>query len=321
MKKYLHASLAILVLVLLQAHTANAQQESQYTQYVFNQMLLNPGYAGSKGRLNANLLARVQWVGIEGRPATQTFAIDGSDKRERKAWGAVLTNDEFGAQRQTGMYANFAYRINLSEQTKLSFGAAAGAVQYSIDKDKLIAREPGDQTLMTSANTKILPDFKVGFYLYNEKYFAGISTTGIGRLSTDDFHVRQQRHYYLTAGTIFNLSQDFKFKPTLLWKEDLAAPSVLDVNAFLLYQEKLWLGLAWRATVKTFGDIPEETADIRNAAAIILQYHFLENWRAGYSYDLTVSGLKGYSTHEVMIGYTLPHTFLKSNQMVNPRYF
>lgn len=311
------------LLVLLLTNEGYAQQAPQYTQYIFNELIINPAYAGSKEILNVNTTHRSQWVGIDGAPTTQTLSLDGSSRSGLIGYGFNAMNDELGAQRQLGLYGNMAVRLQMSETAKLALGFAAGISQYTLDGTLL---KPGnqqspDQAVPQGKVSEILPDFKVGAFFNTERFFAGLSVANLLKSKEEELEVTTpRRHFFLSSGYVFDLSSSIIFKPSILIKEDFNSPTSLDLNTFFLLGERIWLGGSYRTAVQVHTNFSDEYAlDKRNAWAAIAQLYVTPKLRVGYSYDVSLNALKQHASHEISIGY---YFFKKQDaRMLTPRYF
>ncbi|MDX5348951.1 MAG: type IX secretion system membrane protein PorP/SprF [Hymenobacteraceae bacterium] len=304
----------------LSAKQAQAQQQPQYTQYIFNGLVLNPAYAGTKEQTQANVLHRSQWAGLEGAPTTQTLFVDGAVKENRIGLGFQAMHDRIGAQGQLSAHASVAVRIRMGEQAKLSFGMAGGIVQYSLDGTKLVIGAP-DPSIPQTKETTIMPDAKAGLFFHTDRFYAGLSAANLFRFK-NNLLVTPQRHYFLTSGYVFDLGESLKLKPSFLLKEDFNGPTNLDLNTFILVKERIWLGASYRTGIDIFEkDFSEnvQNSNERNTWAFATELYVTPQFRLGYAYDLTLGSLNNYAGHEVSAGYT----FLKKqdSRMLSPRYF
>ena len=310
----------LLLLLLLCAQPVAAQQAPQYTQYIFNELLINPAYAGSKGMLNINATYRNQWTGLEGAPTTQTLSADGPTRNSKVGWAGYALHDAIGAQTQTGVYGNIAVRISLNKYTKLAFGLAAGAVQYTLDGTKLVAgSDDPDVAIPKGRESTILPDAKLGIFINTERYYAGITAANFISYKSEDLLITTpSKHYFFSTGYIVNLGAKVSLKPSLLVKEDFRSPTNVDFNTFLLLGDRIWIGGSYRTSFSVFTSPEMKPLSKRNAAAALAQVYVTPNLRVGYSYDMSLSKLKNYASHEVSLGYS----FFKRDggRILTPRY-
>jgi len=297
---------------------AYAQQSAQYTQYIFNGLIVNPAYAGSKDIWNVNAIYRAQWAGLDGAPTTQTFSADGSIKGGKIGLGFQAMNDEIGVDGQLSLMANAAVRLNVSETGKLRFGIAAGATQYSRDWTKIKTADP-DPANPNSRMATISPTIKAGMFFHTERFYAGLSGANLIPVQ-NDYVLTPTRHFFLTSGYVFDLGQHVKIKPSFLVKEDFKGPTNVDLNAFVLFADRLWLGTSYRTGVNLLNKpgINREV-DLQSAWAGIAEIYLTPKIKLGYAYDFTLSGLNDYASHEISIGYY----FLKKEEtfMLSPRFF
>jgi type IX secretion system PorP/SprF family membrane protein len=313
--------LYILILLTITA-TSYAQQNAQYNQYIFNELVINPAYAGSKELWNINGIYSSQWTGLNGAPATQTISVDGAVS-EKIGLGVHLINDHIGAQSQQGIYGSYAYRIRLNEKFKLSLGLAAGASYFTLDGTQLTQETPNDPAIPQTMETKLRFDSKTGVFLYSDRFYAGLSVSDLlsDVLKSKDLMVATQaRHYYITSGYVLDLGGKFKFKPSFLIKEDFKAPTNIDLNAFFLYNERFWLGMSVRTGAKIFNTKNlDNSLKYKDAVTFMTDFNITDKFRIGYAYTLTLSALKDYPGHEISIGYYFPDKQL--TKMKNVRYF
>lgn len=305
-----------LLLALLITTAASAQQNPQYSQYIFNSMSINPAYTGSKNVLNLNLFHRSQWVGVDGAPTTQALALDGVVANDRLGLGLNITRDEIGAQSTISAYANFAVKLPVSENAVLSLGLAPGVVQHRLDGGELGII--GDDAISDGKDTRIKPDIKIGAYLHTDRFYAGVSASDL--LQFDDMdQVEPERHYYFTTGYVFDVSPFVKLKPSILVKEDFNAPTSVDLNGFVLLGNRLWLGSSYRTSMNVFNDPETEDVEKSTAVAFIGELQVLKQLRIGYSFDKMLNGFSDANTHEVSVGYYFFRK--KETKMLTPQYF
>lgn len=302
----------LILLILSGTPKAIAQQDPLYTQYMFNTLAYNPAYAGTRDMVSLMALSRHQWVGFEGAPSTQTITGH-TPVGKNIGLGLTLIHDKVKPTSQTGLYFDYAYRIKISEKSKLSFGLKGGFNYFQLDMSKLHTVTPEDDpTLNVGSTSKYLPNFGFGIFFYADRYFVGFSAPKLleNKLLDSDNEILGQsgsevRHYFITGGYVFNLSDEIKFKPTFMSQLTEAAPMSLDLNANFLFKEKLWIGALYR---------------LNNSFGAIVQYQFTPQFKVGYGFDMTTNALSNYNsgTHEIMISYELNFT---KEQVENPRYF
>lgn len=288
-----------------------AQQDPQFTQYMFNMLALNPAYAGSSDRLNIKALTRHQWVGFEGAPTTQTLTAHAPVFNESLAIGGTIMRDAHGPVTQYGFMADVAYRIFMGD-AKLAFGLKGGLNLFQGKFSELNPLQANDQVFQQNVNTKLDPQFGFGVMYYSDRYYLGLSTPKMLRsdfFETDSLafvsQPGQRSHWFLSGGYVFDMGVYHKFKPTFLVKAVQGAPMSFDLSANFLFYEKFWLGAMYRH---------------QDAVGVLAQYNITNDLSIGYAYDFTLSPLRNYNggSHEIMLGYLLgkPVKGIRS-----PRYF
>ncbi len=288
-----------------------AQQDPQFTQYMFNMLPLNPAYAGSAERVSIKALSRHQWVGFDGAPTTQTITIHSPVWHESLAIGGTLMRDSHGPVTQYTFMADVAYRIFMGD-AKLAFGLQGGLNLLQGEYGTLNPLDPGDQVFQQGVNSKADPQFGFGVMYYSDRGYIGLSAPKL--LNTDFFETDslafvmepgQKPHYLLSGGYVFDLGVYHKFKPTFLVKAVEGAPVSFDLSANFLLYEKFWLGAMYRHT---------------DAVGLLAQYHITNDLSVGYAYDYPLSTLRNYSggSHEIMIGFEFGN---QVKGVRSPRYF
>lgn len=297
---------------LLLPKQAKAQQDPQYTQYMFNLLAINPAYAGSADRISIKALSRHQWVGFEGAPTTQTLTMHSPFLLQSIGLGGTVMRDEHGPVTQYGLIVDVAYRMFLANDQKLAFGIKGGLNLFQGDFAALHPLEANDQVFQQNVSTKTDPQFGFGVMWYGDRFYLGLSSPKV--LRTDFFEVDslrfvsqpgQRAHYFLTGGYVFNLTTYTKFKPTFMVKAVEGAPMSFDIGANFLLYEKLWLGAMYRYT---------------DAVGALVQYNLTDGLSVGYAYDYPLSPLRNYSggSHEFMLGLDLGTA---PKGIRSPRYF
>ncbi|MFQ3240193.1 MAG: type IX secretion system PorP/SprF family membrane protein [Olleya marilimosa] len=260
----------------------SAQQDAQYTQYMYNTLSINPAYAGSRDGLSALLLYRTQWVGLDGAPDTGTFNIHSPFGDEQNVGlGLSLVNDRIGPTQETYFDVSFSYSINTSDDGRLSFGLNGGGSLLDIKYSELSAYNNGDVLLQSDIDNKFSPQIGAGVYYRNaDKWYLGLSVPNI--LETkyfDDASLSQaseRMHFYLMGGYVFDINQDLKLKPAFLVKQVSGSPLQADVTANALYKDKFTFGLAYRWDAAVSG---------------LLGYQVSESLMLGFGYDREVTDL------------------------------
>lgn len=321
--------LIIIFTILVFAQVAKSQQDAQYSQYMFNGIYINPAYAGYKEQTNLHTFYRNQWTGISGSPKSMSLALDGIANEGNVGLALQLSADKLGAQSNLAMYGNYAYRIRMNAEgtSRLAFGLGVGVIQNALHGDMLNPRDQGDEYIPFGTERELVPDARLGVFYSDSKFYAGFSVDNLvaqhvlkSRNLGINFPVPKS-HYYLTAGVLLPLSTGLQLKPSLLLKDDKGGPTSLDVNAFLLLGEKIWLGASYRTAVKLYSkDYLQKDLDQNNAIAAMAEVYATPQLRIGYAFDYSLNKLQSYSggTHEISVGYYFKR---KKVRMLTPRYF
>ena len=305
--------LLLLLLPLLLAAPALAQQEAQYSQYMNNNYLLNPGATGVEDYIDVKFSYRTQWVGLQGGPKTFYASVNSSlgkwrtinkrtiDDRRRPfhALGGLVYRDVTGPTSRTSAYLSYAYNLVLTPKLRAALGVSAGMQQFAVDGNQLQFYDPN--TIAASAASRVL-DGSVGLWVYTSKFYVGVSGTQLLGNKLDFSYGPNlvgvgapgntlKRHYFLTAGVRLPLSTDWSLVPSVLVKTVNPAPLSVDINAKLKYQDLLWAGVSWRAF---------------DSAVAMVGFSY-EQFTVGYSYDAGLSKLNNYhaGSHEILIGLRL----------------
>lgn len=294
-------------ILLLGSLSASAQQESQYSQYMYNTMTFNPGYTGSREVPTIMGLYRTQWVGLEGAPKTMNFSIQ-SPVGLNSGLGLNIISDEIGPSKTTEATINYAYTILTSTDLKFSFGISAGLENMKIDYNKLNVENP-DPYLMGTEN-EFSPNVGAGFYMHTHKWYVGLSVPKL--LKTQHYDdvassvYTNKSHFYLMGGYVFDLNPYLKFKPAALVKAVSGAPLAVDVSANFLINDKFTLGAAYRWDAGLSG---------------LAGFQITDGLQVGYGYDYDTTKLGNYhsGSHEIFLRFDL---LSKSKaRLVTPRFF
>lgn len=300
---------SIAFLFILVSIKTNAQQDPGYTQYMYNPLTINSGYAGSTGTLEAVLLHRSQWVGIDGAPSTQAFTIHSPLKNDKIGLGFTAVNDNLGPSNEIYVDGNFSYTLMLSYNTRLALGIKAGARVLNVDWSKGRFYDGTDVLLNTNIDNKITPSIGAGAYLYSDNWYLGASVpTFIKGDYYDDVQESiqiERLHYYVIGGYVFNFSDNFKFKPAVLAKGVSGAPISVDVSANFLIQEKFTLGAGYRWD---------------DSVSALVGFQISKDFFVGYSYDYSTTDLNKYNdgSHEIILRYRMSR---KTTQIKSQRFF
>lgn len=310
--------------IITAVHSVRAQQEVQYSQYMFNMLPLNPAYAGSRDVLSATVVHRQQWINITGAPTTQSFSIDSPINGEKVGVGFQAYNDKIGDYRNIGMYGSYAYRVKITQRATLAMGIQAGATNITGDLTQVKLTQTGDQAFVYSFN-KWLPNFGAGIFLSDDRGYIGFSCPSLMRNrllnseagKSSDSVTRQERHYFLMMGYVFPLGHSLTLKPSVLSKVTRDAAS-FDLNFNLWYNDKIALGCSWRTNnLKFTSPFSNQNGD---AVVGMLEIQATDQIRFGYAYDYALNGLKNLQkgSHEFMLRYEFGY---RKTKILTPRYF
>lgn len=305
--------LFVLGVFMLSCCSLFAQQDPQYSQYMFNPLSVNPAYAGSRGVMNGALVYRQQWVGFAGAPNTQALAINTPLRKGKVGLGLEILRDQIGPKTTVGGYFTYAYRIPLGKG-KLAFGLSAGALNYTIDWTMIEYKDQADVYAQLQRESKTLVDFKTGLYFNNKKFYIGTSITHLnnaeyGHFIADSIVSTAQlaSHGFFTVGRAFALGTNFTFSPSLMIRHVFNVPiaTSLDVNLNFRYKEVLWFGVSLRN---------------EKSIVVVAQYNINDRFKVGYSYDAGFGRLSGYhgGSHELMLGFDLD---IFQSEIMSPRFF
>jgi type IX secretion system PorP/SprF family membrane protein len=333
MKKIILLGLLLISL----SNIGQAQQDPMFTKYMFNTLIFNPAYAGSKDHMSVTLLHRDQWVGLEeGRPTTQTLTVHTPIKGNRIGVGGSLLHDDIGPTKDIRLSGYYAYRMSFNEgKSKLSLGVSASVNQFRADWNEINLYNTVDPVFVSSPEPQISPNAGAGIFYYSDKFYLGLSVPNIldTRYSGIAGDAKQYRHYYLGGGLILpiNISRTLIFKPSFLIKNsnlfgefqdpatspigNVGAPTEFDLDLSLLFYEALWLGISFRSAFEGFtGESSWDSADIWMA------YYLRNGFRIGLAYDYTLTDISKVSdlSFEVVVGYEFSY---KESAILTPRYF
>jgi type IX secretion system PorP/SprF family membrane protein len=288
--------LLISIIILSISNLINAQQIPLFSQYMMNDLFINPAVSGSKDYSPLQLSIHKQWVGIEGSPASQTVSFHTLLPNNHMGVGVALFNEVFGSESNFGFHANYAYHFNVDKYNRISLGLSAVLMRYGVDLRRATLTQPGDPAVPNDIEKTILPNANFGVYAYGEKYFGGFSIMNLFHVplkinkNTDENFV--VRHYFLMGGYTFELPNDiWEVEPTLLMKMTGKTRPQLDFGARMYYDKDFWFGISFR---------PND-AFIANIGFKYKQYY------ASYAYDFTVSKLSRHSmgSQEIIFGMNI----------------
>jgi len=296
----------VLVLLLI-SFCGSAQQDPQYTQYMYNMSVINPAYAGSKTHWSLGLLYRNQWTGLSGAPETGTLFVH-TGLSEQWGIGGSLIVDRAGPVTETNAYADLAYNLNLGSGRRLSFGLKLGATFHDIGLADLEVFDPNDP-FFSETVSNATPNLGAGAFYYTERFYAGFSIPNLlasVHLDANGFSLGSEtQHYFLTAGMVFQIANDIELKPSFLLKSAFNAPTSIDLNLNSRFYQLLEIGVSYRTD---------------DAISALVNFQINRYLRIGYAYDYITSELNpfGASSSELLL---LIDLLPKQKRVKSPRFF
>lgn len=327
------------IVILLFSTVVFAQQDAQFTQNMFTNMSINPGYAGINKQICLTSLFRQQWVGFtdtytdkttgetkthKGAPQTILLTVDAPVRILHGGIGGSVYTDKLGFESNIGFKIAYSFHVNIAIGT-LGIGLQAGFLNKTIDYSMFRPLDPTDPLLIsTSKKTTFMTDIAFGlFYNIPGKAYAGISSNQLieSKINLGDgSNSKLKRHYYLTGGYHWTLpnAPDWELSPYVLIKTDFASAQY-DITAMCKWRNMIWAGVSYRvqdAVAIIVGAYPLNQPSMSPA---------LQNLRIGYSYDITTSALgkngRSSGTHEVMLGYCFKIEIKKNiTKYINTRF-
>ena len=286
-----------------------AQQNPHYTQYMYNMNVVNPAYAGSKESMSFGALYRKQWVNIEDAPTSFTFSGH-APAGNNVGLGLSFIADKIGPITEQNVYGDFSYTLKLNETHRLAFGLKTGVSFHKVALRDIQSSlpDPSEGIFGEDINDASL-NLGAGLFYYTDKYYVSLSIPNILKSAHLDYNGREYgsdvSHYFLTAGYVFDLNYDLKFKPSFMLKSAFNVKPSLDVSANFLYMEKIEIGGSYR---------------LEDSFGAMVNFAITPELRIGYAYDHVISDLKVTSpaSHEFIILYDL---FTPKKVSRSPRFF
>ena len=300
MKRYL-----LLFLLFFFAFDSKAQQDPQFSQYIFNNLSFNPGSTGSETAILATALHRSQWVGFEDAPVSTNFSVQSPLSILNGGVGLNILTDKIGQNEFLSLNLSYAYQHEIYGG-KLGIGFSVGVIQDEIDGSSIITQEP-DPSIPSSVDKASGLDFGLGLFYSSEKLYVGFSSKHLNEptISTSVDIINFKRHYYLTSGYIHSLNDKLDLKPSILIKTE-GVTSTVDLTSLLEYNKKLWGGVTYRPSTR---------------AVILLGMNINEDLRFGFSYDVPTISVSNSGTFEFMLGYSFKIDYNKVVKgFKNPRF-
>ncbi|PWA06677.1 PorP/SprF family type IX secretion system membrane protein [Flavobacterium laiguense] len=285
-----------------------AQQDAQFTQYMYNTITINPAYAGSRSVMNIFGLYRTQWVGLDGAPVTSSFSLNTPLNNSNLGLGVSLVNDKIGPTTENTFSADLSYSIPTSETFKLSFGMKATANLFNLDVNKL-SQEDQDDPQFQNLNSEFSPNIGAGVYWHSDKGYVGLSVPNFletNRYDANEVAIFKEKiNYYLIAGYVFDLNPTLKFKPALLTKMVEGSPLQVDLSANFMFNDKFVIGVAYRWSA---------------ALSAMVGFQITDGLYLGYGYDQETTNLNNYNSgsHEIFLRFEFFNDF---SRITSPRFF
>lgn len=311
--------IVLALLLVLGVNTIRAQYDALFTQYMFNETFINPAYTGSKEAMSATLLHRQQWVSFPGKPVTTSFSLHGPLQNNKMGVGLNLLTEKVGVMNRTLIYATYAYRLKFADKSTLAMGLMGG-IENQVNRLGTLkvsndVAAPTDPQFSNTPNV-LAPNFGTGVYYNNKSLYVGLSvprlldntveyTSSSASSEKSTKFDASKFTYYLTAGYLFDLDEDFKLRTNVMMKAVKNAPIQFDLGANLLIKEFLWTGLSYRTG---------------SAVSVILGWQINKQFLCSYSYDITVNQIQKYSSgsHEIVLNYLFSFS---GKKITTPRYF
>ncbi|WP_405206324.1 type IX secretion system membrane protein PorP/SprF [Aquimarina sp. LLG6339-5] len=287
-----------------------AQQEPQYSQYMYNMSTVNPAYVTNQsGLISTGLLYRRQWTGIEGSP--ETANVFGNIPLSEKIELSVnYVNDRIGEAISTNnnfFNVDFAYITRISDRFKLSYGLKVGINSFKLDAS---GSDVADDPAFAANNSELQLNIGAGLFLFSNNFYAGISSPNLlpNDVAVDGIGVSQSKtHLYGVTGFVFDLVDEVKLKPSMVIKQVLDSPLTFDISLNSLIYNKFELGISYR---------------YEDAFIALAGFNITRNLKVGYSYDFSTSELSGYNngSHEIILLYNFDLLNF-SNKYTSPRFY
>lgn len=310
---------ALIFLTVFVACKAVAQQDPQYNLYQYNQLVINPAYAGARDAIAIVADVRKQWLGFKGAPTTMVFSIHSPVANNKVGIGLNAMNDKIGAKAITSVYGNFSYILKVNNKTKLAFGARAGYSSYRFDFSEVKYKDSEEAAYadLASANKGAL-DVDAGLYLRTNTFYCGISATHLnnGKIYNKSFQVKDTAgtaadytlsyvlapHIFFTIGKSFVVKENFLISPSIMVKT-VQGKTTADLNLNFFAAKRIWFGVFVRQGYGFGG---------------LFQVYVTNQFRIGYSYDVGTGSRKNLgSSHEIMLGFDIKKS---KSKMISPRF-
>ncbi len=271
------------------------QQMPQYTQYMFNDFVINPAIAGIHNHYQIRTNHRFQWIGLTDPPLTNSISFYGPHEKLDMGYGGYIYNDVTGPTSRTGFTGAYAYNIAINSEIRVSMGLYLSLMQYRIDGTQLNPKDVSDPSILNMVSTSYMPDAGLGAYLYAEDFYVGLSlaqllNNNVKLFDNKDGINRLKTHINLVGGYNYQIDRDWTISPSLMVKGTAPKEFSFDITARVDWKKMVWGGVSYR---------------FQDAVSILIGYSYEETLIFGYAYDIGITSLRKYNTgtHELMIGY------------------
>lgn len=271
------------------------QQLPQFSQYMFNDFVLNPAIAGIHDYYQIRTNHRFQWVGMTDPPLTNSISFYGPHSSMDMGFGGTIYTDVTGPTSRTGVSGSYGYNIAVYGDMRLSMGLNLSVLQYRVDGTQLTPKDPSDMFIQGVVSTSYVPDAGVGIYLYGDHYYAGVSAAQLLNNKLEIFEEktglnRLKSHFFVTGGYRFEMDPDWILEPSAIIKATAPSQFRFEVNTKVEWMEMVWLAAGYR---------------FHEAVTIMAGYNYDDRFYFGYAYDIGITELRYYNmgSHEIMIGY------------------
>ncbi len=293
------------------------QQLEHYTQYQYNQFILNPALTSQKKCIDVKGGYRYQWVGIEGAPRSAFFSTTAPLKLGRKSRsayapkhgiGVQIRRDLLGPWTKSEMHIAYSVKVRVSRYSTISYGVSAGMKQLGFDASAVSTVSP-DPTIVNSQRSLIFPDAKVGIWLTTKKSYFGLAIhnlfgNAMKNIGSDN---RFQRHFYFTMGKRFKMENDWHLIPSLLLSKTIATPMDGHLSVLFDYNNAFAFGVGLRRT---------------DAITAQMRFKLLNIISIGYSFDYIISKLQNNSwqSQEISMSYNSCSNYGQSGRVGCPTF-
>ncbi|MEX2513009.1 MAG: type IX secretion system membrane protein PorP/SprF [Cyclobacteriaceae bacterium] len=324
MKNCFYIYIFLTISVLFAGNGVFGQQMPQYSQYVFNTLHVNPGYAGYKVDPFVQATYRSQFMDFPGAPKTFSVSADMGLLDQSMGFGVALISDQLGPTKINSAMLTYAYKIEVKRDGYLAMGISAGAAEYILDGEVLRPDDPTDPGITDGRLNMFIPNLNAGLFYHTPKFFTGLSVfnlIGQNMLKNQDLALANHNyHFYFQMGAIFPLSNEVSLKPSILVREDLNAPTSFDINTMFLFKELFWVGTSFRSGISKNNTPEMANLNNRNAIVLLFDLFVTDDIRVGYAYDMNINKKNNYrnNSHELSVGYYINDKWIKTPRQ--PRF-